>query len=81
MLLSMMEYFQPQNNLLNETGLQQVCIDTKQNIKKYEENNLAYIEEATRKQSYCDAWHQQSAGRIPGSIIHQSYHTSVKKSK
>ena len=46
---------------------------------QYDENSLAYIEEATRNQSHCDAWYQQTAGRITGSIIHQVYHTSVKK--
>ena len=78
MLPSMREYFKPENNLLNETELQQVCIDTKEKIMQYDENSLAYIEEATRNQSYCDAWYQQKAGRITGSIIHQVYHTSVK---
>ena len=43
-----------------------------------DENSLAYIEEATRNQSYCDAWHQQQVGRITESIIHQVHHTSVK---
>ena len=79
MLPSMMEYFKLGNNLLNQTELQQVCIDTKEKIMQYDENSLAYIEEATRNQSYCDAWYQQRAGRITGSIIHQVYHTSVKK--
>ena len=56
MLPSMSEYFKPENNLLNETEVQQVCIDNKEKIMQYDENNLAYIEEATRNQSYCDAW-------------------------
>ena len=79
MLPSMREYFKPENNLLNETEHPQVCIDTKEKIMQYDENSLEYIEEATRNQSYCDAWYQQRAGRITGSIIHQVYHTSVKK--
>ena len=64
---------------MNETELQQVSIDTKENIMQCDENSLTYKEEATRNKSYCDAWHQQRAGRITGSIIHQVYHTSVKK--
>ena len=34
---------------------------------------------ASKNRWYCDAWYQQSAGRITGSFIHQVYHTSVKK--
>ena len=79
MLPSMREYLKPENNLLNQTELQQVCIDTKEKIMQYDENSLAYIEEATRNQSYCDVSYQQRAGRITGSIIRQVYHTSVKK--
>ena len=41
MLPSMREYFKPENNLLNETELQQVCIDTKDKIMQYDENSLA----------------------------------------
>ena len=78
MLPSMREYFKPENNLLNETELQQVCIDTKEKIMQYDENSLAYIEEATLNQLYCDAWYQERASRITGPIIHQVYHTSVK---
>ena len=44
----------------------------------YDENCLAYIEEATRNQSYYDVWYQQRADRITGSIINQLYHRSVK---
>ena len=51
----MRECFKPESNLLNETELQQVCIDTKEKIMQCDENSVAYIEEATRKQSYCDA--------------------------
>ena len=48
MLPSIKKYFKPENNLLNETGLQKVCIDTKEKIMQYDENSLAYIEETTR---------------------------------
>ena len=48
MLPSMREYFKPENNLWNETELQQVCIDTKEKIMRYNENGLAYIEEASK---------------------------------
>ena len=51
----MKEYFKPENNLLNETEFQRVCIDAKEKIMQYDENSLAYIEEVTRNQSYCDA--------------------------
>ena len=48
MLPSIKKYFKPENNLLNETGLQKVCIDTKEKIMQHDENSLAYIEETTR---------------------------------
>ena len=57
----MREYFKPEYILWNETQFQQVCIDTKEKIMLYDENCLAYIEEATRNQSYYDAWYQQRA--------------------
>ena len=41
MLPSMREYFKPENSLLNQTELQQVCIDTKEKIMQYDENSLA----------------------------------------
>ena len=52
MLQSIKKCFKPENNLLNETGLQKVCIDTnidtKEKITQHDENSLAYIEETTR---------------------------------
>ena len=48
----MREYLKPEYILWNKTQLQQVCIDTKEKIMLYDENCLAYIEEATRNQSY-----------------------------
>ena len=78
MLPSVRKYFNPDNNLFHERVLQQACIDTKEKIMQYDENSLAYIEEAIRNQSYGDAWYQQRAIRITGSIIHQVYQTSVK---
>ena len=41
MLPSTREYFKPENNLLNETELQQVCTDTKEKVMQYDENTLA----------------------------------------
>ena len=48
MLQSIKKCFKPENNLLNETGVQKVCIDTKEKITQHHENSLAYIEETTR---------------------------------
>ena len=74
----MREYLKPEYILWNKTQLQQVCIDTKEKMMLYDENCLAYIEEVTRNQSYYDAWYQQRADRITGSIINQLYHKLVK---
>ena len=77
MLPSMRECFKPEESIeWNRASTSLHWYQKK--IMQCDENSVTYTEEATRNQSYCDAWYQRRTGRITGSIIHQVYHTSVK---
>jgi len=46
---------------------------------KYTEEQISYIEEATRNQSSSSSWFEQRLGRITGSIFYDACHTSLEK--
>lgn len=65
------------NLLLASTEFDELVEASIEKVQELSEQQMLYVEEATRNQSRCFAWFQQRAGRITGSTFYEAAHTST----
>lgn len=71
-------FYDVANKELSNEQLEQKCTQITDNFT-LTKAEIAYVEEATRNQSACSVWYDQTVGRITGSTIHSVLHTSLTK--
>ena len=74
---SLRSLYNSKNVLLSKTEVKELVEASLEKGKEVSEQQVIYVEEATRNQSRCFAWFQQRAGRITGSTIYDVAHTSI----
>lgn len=75
---SLRKLYKKENLKLSKEEYDEVVIKSIEKIQSNSEQDIAYIEEATRNQSMSFAWYEQRAGRITGSTFMQASRTSLQ---
>ncbi|XP_065664036.1 uncharacterized protein LOC101237261 isoform X2 [Hydra vulgaris] len=73
---SLREFYSPKYIDLTAEELNKICTEKKQSLT-LSADQIFYIEEATRNQAQCEAWCQQRAGRLTGSLLSEIYKHAI----